>query len=65
MIIVHLQIFCQIIFDLKGDIKFNIVNNKIESIEYGNEIGREIIETICKIEKALKGRVNILTYSQR
>ena len=62
--IIHLQLFGQIIFDLKGDIKFNIVNNKIESIEYGNEIGREITETISKIEKALKGKVNILTYSQ-
>ena len=62
--LIHVQIYSQIIFDLKGDIKFKIDNKKIQSIEYGNEIGEKIHETISKIEDILKGKINILTYSQ-
>ena len=62
--IVNVQLFSQIIFDLKSDIKFKIVNKKIQSIDYGQEISKNINKIISQIEDALKGKVNIMTFSQ-
>ena len=52
------------IFNLKGDIKFNIVDNELESIEYGQKLELDFNNLIIKIINILKGRINILNYTQ-
>ena len=52
------------IFNLKGDIKCNTVDNELESIEYGQKLELDFNNLIIKIINILKGRINILNYTQ-
>ena len=60
---VKVILYDQILFQLNGDIKFKIENNKLESVEYGLEIGENLNKLIEQIQEALSGKYNMLSHS--
>ena len=60
---ITVQLFNAISFEVKGDIQFKIENNELKSVEYGNEIEKNILRIRDQVEKALSGKYKILSHT--
>ena len=52
-------VYNQVIFELKGDVEFKIENNEIKDITSGNELAKNIKEFLEKLEKSMKGKLEV------